>query len=266
VNVPAEVMAAAQKACIEAGLPEEIGALIGTPCNLALHPLLVPFIMPCANDHGYDLVRFAYSGDWCGSTHGEYQLLREIFDRLNIGVGVACEFGAWDGMTASNTFGFVKNGGWECVMMETDNNKFQDLLKTAENYPSIRPYRKTIHYLPGKGILLDEFFESIDPICNDLDLLSIDVDSCDYHIWKSLVKYSPKVVIIEANRLNLDVIQQEGIPHKGTLGGSTSYKPMIKLGEDKGYTLVATLHNLIFVRNNLVEKLILADPSLERSQ
>ena len=33
----------------------------------------------------------------------------------------------------------------------------------------------------------------------DLDLLSIDVDGQDYHIFNSLKKYKPKIIIIESN-------------------------------------------------------------------
>ena len=33
----------------------------------------------------------------------------------------------------------------------------------------------------------------------NFDILSIDVDSYDYQIWKSVEKYKPKIVIIEIN-------------------------------------------------------------------
>lgn len=34
-------------------------------------------------------------------------------------------------------------------------------------------------------------------IPNDFELLSIDIDSYDYQVWKSLKVYKPKIVIIE---------------------------------------------------------------------
>ena len=33
----------------------------------------------------------------------------------------------------------------------------------------------------------------------DLDILSIDIDSYDYWVWKAVEGYSPKIVIIEYN-------------------------------------------------------------------
>lgn len=33
----------------------------------------------------------------------------------------------------------------------------------------------------------------------DFDILSIDIDSCNYQVWASIKEYSPKIVIIEVN-------------------------------------------------------------------
>jgi len=139
-------------------------------------------------------------------------------------------------------------------MIETDPEKYKALLKTAEAYPSIKPYNETIHYNSEKGILLDDFLTS-NKISDDLDLLSIDVDSCDYQIWESLTKCRPKIVIVEVNNLNLDVIYQEGAVHKKHLEGSTAFPPMKRLGESKGYTLLTYTYNMIFARNDIFEVL-----------
>ena len=37
------------------------------------------------------------------------------------------------------------------------------------------------------------------PIPSDFDLLVVDVDGCDYWIWKRLENYRPRVVVIEIN-------------------------------------------------------------------
>jgi hypothetical protein len=61
-------------------------------------------------------------------------------------------------------------------------------------------------------------------------LLTIDIDGNDYHIWDSMQKYQPKVVIIEYNptipndikfiqEANFDVNQGSSLRAKIELGG-----------------------------------------------
>jgi hypothetical protein len=205
------------------------------------------------------------------ASHGEDGILEEIFlNRLNIQKGIACEFGAWDGMTFSNTYNLVKNYGWRCHMIESDPEKAKELRQTASKpgvdiipYEYIIDYKsrfivddKTNPFVPvaKQTITLEEFFEEI-KISPDFDLLSIDVDGPDYPIWQSLENYHPKIVIIEANNNDLDIIYKEGAHHKVHMEGSTSFNPMKKLGESKGYTLLTFTNNMIFARNDIFEKL-----------
>jgi hypothetical protein len=201
-------------------------------------------------DYGFRLLKH---GKLRGHSHtGEYGVLKEIFRRLGVTAGICCEFGASNGMATSNTYDLIESHNWLGVMMETNALSYNALSALGRRLPRIRAFNETIHYLPGKGTLLDDFLQSIE-MPRGFDLLSIDIDSCDYHVWKSLKNYKPKVVVIEVNNLDLDVIQREGVSHKH-LGGSTCFPPMKKLGEEKGYTLVAYTMNMIFLRNDLVEK------------
>ena len=188
------------------------------------------------------------------SQNGEDGIIEELLKRLNIQKGWACEFGAWDGKHLSNTFNLVANFNWNCVMIESDKEKFLDLQKTAIDYSNIRPLNKTVHYIEGYGDLLDDILDSTD-IPKDFHLLSIDVDSCDYHIWKSLKKYKPIIVIIECSGLKEYIIQREGAIHKKDKDGSTSLLPLKELGEQKGYKLLCNVGNLIFLRNDSYELL-----------
>ena len=45
---------------------------------------------------------------------------------------------------------------------------------------------------------LDDLLKQTD-IPNDFDILSIDIDTYDYQVWKSLKVYKSKIVIIEIN-------------------------------------------------------------------
>ena len=96
----------------------------------------------------------------------------------------------------------------------------------------------------------------------DFDLLSIDVDGIDWHIWNSLVKYKPRVVCIEFNPSmpnNVFYVQDDDV---STQKGS-SLRAMIELGKDKGYELVATTElNAIFVREELFPLFEIEDNSI----
>jgi len=189
------------------------------------------------------------------SQQGEDGILEELLKRLDIKDGSwACEFGAWDGKHLSNTFNLVKNSNWKCVMIEADEEKYADLYQTSKIYSNIHPVLGAIHYLNGHGQKLDEvLFETEIP--KDFDLLSIDVDSCDYHIWKSLEEYQPKIVIIEHSGLDDYIIQREGAIHKVDIDGSTSFHPIKELGEEKGYTLLCDTGNLIFMKDEEFDKM-----------
>ena len=202
-------------------------------------------------DYNMNLIKFAKN---IFSQQGEDGILEEVFKILNIKSGSACEFGAWDGKHFSNTFNLVKNHNWNCIMIESDKNKFNDLLSTAREFSNITAINEIVHYLPNKGRRLDEILSDT-LIPNDFDLLSIDVDSCDYHIWKSLNIYNPKIVIIEHSGLDDHIVQREGAVHKVDIDGSTSFHPIKELGDTKGYTLLCDTGNMIFLRSDIFNKL-----------
>jgi hypothetical protein len=129
------------------------------------------------------------------SQNGEDGIVEELLRRLDIKSGYVCEFGAWDGVYLSNTFNLIQKG-FKGVFIEGDKDKFQDLLKTCKNYPNIIPINAYVDY-EGENTL-DNLLQKTD-IPFDFELLSIDIDSFDYHVWRSLKLYRPKIVIIEIN-------------------------------------------------------------------
>lgn len=86
----------------------------------------------------------------------------------------------------------------------------------------------------------------------DFDVLSIDIDSYDYQVWKSITQYRPKIVIIEINSDAYPFDEQH--IHSERYQG-TAFLPMVQLGVQKGYTLVCHTGNLIFIRNDLFHHL-----------
>jgi hypothetical protein len=183
------------------------------------------------------------------SQNGEDGIIEELFNRLGIKNGHVCEFGAWDGIYLSNTFNLVKKG-FNAVFIEGDTEKYKDLLSTVKKYPTITPINAYVDHNDNENSLDNLLKKTNIPI--DFDLLSIDIDSYDYQVWKSLNLYKPKIVIIE---INSDIIDNPNHVHNGTTYQGTGFNATYQLGIEKGYTFVLHTGNMIFIRNDLFYKL-----------
>ena len=134
------------------------------------------------------------------SQFGEDGIIEEIFKRLDSKIKLdrwCCEFGAWDGVYLSNTCHFIRNLGFNAILIEANKNKVSELNK---NFPSdnVLKIQKTVTF-QGSNSLDNIFSETVIPL--NFDFLSIDIDGADYHIFDSIKKYKPKVVCIEFNPL-----------------------------------------------------------------
>ena len=184
------------------------------------------------------------------SQNGEDGIIEELLKRLEINNGWVCEFGAWDGIYLSNTFNLVKKK-FNAVFIEGDKNKYKDLLKTVETYPNIIPVNAFIEHNNTENSLDNILKTTTIPI--DFDILSIDIDSYDYQVWKSLEIYKPKIVIIEINssvKVNNEIHIHTPDKYQGT-----GFKPTYNLGIEKGYTFILHTGNMFFIRNDLFDKL-----------
>jgi len=184
------------------------------------------------------------------SQNGEDGIIEELLKRLNINNGWVCEFGAWDGIYLSNTFNLVEKG-FNAVFIEGDANKYNDLLKTVKNHQNIIPLNSFVDHNDTQNSLDNLLKKTNIPI--DFDILSIDVDTYDYQIWKSLKNYKPKIVIIEINS-SISTDNNYYI-HNALNYSGTGFKPTFNLGIEKGYTFVLHTGNMFFIRNDLFDKL-----------
>jgi hypothetical protein len=87
----------------------------------------------------------------------------------------------------------------------------------------------------------------------DIGVLSIDIDGCDYHVWRSIETHLPALCIIEFNpTIPAHVIYaQDDDPavHRGC-----SLAALTRLSSDKGYALVAAAEwNAFFMPRTLCE-------------
>ena len=188
------------------------------------------------------------------SQNGEDGVIREILSKLNhTDIDKWCvEFGAWDGIHLSNTYNLIKNKGYNAVLIEGDKEKFKDL---NENIPQ-KEVVKICRFVRFEGKdTLDGILKTT-PIPKGFDLLSIDIDGCDYHIFNSLEYYRPKVICIEFNPSIPNEVEYVQ-PKDFDIKRGASAKSIINLANKKGYDLVdMTLCNIFLVRNDLSEFVI----------
>jgi hypothetical protein len=180
------------------------------------------------------------------SQFGEDGIIEEIFKRLNkVSDKKCCEFGAWDGKYLSNTCNLITNHNWEAILIEADKKKFNEV---NINFPSkkIIKINKFVNFYGENSldnILENNFFNK------DFDFLSIDIDGCDYYIFESLSKFSPKVICIEFNPSisnKVEFIQEKNMK----INQGSSAKSIINLGLKKNYfPIAATYCNLFFIHN-----------------
>ncbi len=190
------------------------------------------------------------------SQKGEDGILEKVFEIIGAENKWCVEFGAWDGKHLSNTYNLMLNKGWSGVFIESDPKRTQDLVKTYKDNK--------------KAICLNAFvaFEGSNTLDNILaktsipksfDLLSIDIDGNDYHIWDSVQKYAPRVIIIEINPTippDIEFVQKKDM---NVTQGSSLFS-QFKLGKKKGYELVATTElNAIFVKREYFSLFGIAD-------
>jgi hypothetical protein len=131
------------------------------------------------------------------SQAGEDGIIEKILEVLPSNDKWCVEFGAWDGVFLTNTRSLICSKGFSAVLIEADKNRFLELQR---NYTQQKDRVITINRFVGfeDNDNLDRILSDT-PIPQDFDLLSIDIDGNDYHVWKRVSQYKPKVVVIEFN-------------------------------------------------------------------
>jgi hypothetical protein len=195
------------------------------------------------------------------SLSGEDGILEYIFTVIPKVNSWCVEFGAWDGKTFSNTYNLIANAGWKGVFIEADPVKFQDLLANYRSNSRVKCVNCFVTF-EGQNSLDNILQQAGTP--KDFDLLSIDIDGNDYHVWESLREFSPRVVVIEYNQTipsHVEFIQ----PRDMNVQQGNAPLSLVKLGKSKGYDLICvTEYNLIFVRAELLPSFDIADNRLSR--
>jgi len=167
----------------------------------------------------------AYARDVYSQT-GEDGIVAQALAMLPARNRWCVEFGAWDGKHLSNTFRLVEEDDYEVVLIEGDAEKYRRL---RADYP----YQDRGTFVHGLVGWTEQ--DGLDAILSgtaapqDFDLLSIDIDGNDYHVWAAVKKYRPKLVLIEfnptaSNRIDFSAAGCEVQPERQPGGGGEARK------------------------------------------
>ena len=155
------------------------------------------------------------------------------------------EFGACDGLCCSNTR-HLYDIGWNGIYIEPNQEWFQKLINNTDVEKAVC-INSFVDY-EGQNIL-DNIIDNTKFKNKKFDIISIDIDSYDFEVLKSINKYLPKVIIIEINSChspsNKDKVDIEIA--KNNIGQPLMI--MIEEAAKKNYFPLCYTGNLFLIKN-----------------
>ena len=177
------------------------------------------------------------------SRHGEDGIIAEIFKRIGAQNKWCVEFGALNGTHDSNVWTLIHGHGWSGVLIEADRTYFEKLTKAYKATPQAICLNVFISF-EGEN-KLDSIFART-PLPKDFDLVSIDIDGNDYHVWESLVEYRPRVIVVEFNpTIPNDIVFVQ--PRDMAVQQGSSLLALLQLGKKKVMSLSQLLTPMLFL-------------------
>jgi hypothetical protein len=193
-------------------------------------------------------------------------LIEEIIIRIIKPFSHFCiEFGAGNGVDHSNVRNLIARHGFGALLIDANDRLAKELQANYRDNPDVKTVQAFIY-----AETIESLFEA-NGVPAEPDLLVIDIDGNDYHVWKSITRYRPRVVIIEYNPSYLpgEYFVKEYEPDfvwNGDDYYNASITPLVELGKEKGYSLIHCVtggDNLYFVRDDLFHLFDIPDNSPE---
>lgn len=181
------------------------------------------------------------------SQFGEDALIEAVFKRIGTTNKWCAECGASDGLFFSNTRKLIEDD-WNAVLIEADEGSYEILDQRYADNSKVRTVQAFVGSQPGTR-LDDHLLSAGAPL--DMDLLVIDVDGPDYYLFNAVMKYRPRVIMVEFNP-NADrmFIPEPGGP------GQAGIDALRYVAQAKGYEQICcTQVNLICIRRDLAHLL-----------
>ncbi len=189
------------------------------------------------------------------SQNGEDGIIQEIFNRIGTTNKYFIEFGVENGLECNSTNLLYKQ--WSGLWIEGSKDHYQGIQTRFTDKLNNGQLKVKNQFITAENI--ESIFDSVDAP-TEPDLLSIDIDNNDYYIWQAMIKYQPRVVIVEYNSVfrpdtHFVVRYKSDRTWDGTSYFGSSLLALQQLADEKGYCLVGcvfTGSNAFFVRKDLV--------------
>lgn len=191
------------------------------------------------------------------SQRGEDGIIQYIVNQIDIPNKIFIEFGV-ENYTESNTRFLLVNNNWSGLIIDGSelNIKFikGDFIYWKYDLTACHSFitKENINRL------ISEYTS-----CEDIGLLSVDIDGNDYWVWEAITVVRPRVVICEYNSV-FGPEKQVTIPydpaftrrraHYSDLYFGASLAAFVRLADEKGYDFIGTAStgvNAFFVRKDL---------------
>ena len=194
------------------------------------------------------------------SQEGEDGIIEKVLEVINDNNHWCVEFGAWDGIHLSNTYNLITNRDYSAVLVEGNSKRFRELQKNLKENSNVNPINAFVGFEDDNG--LDSILKRTD-IPVDFDMLSIDIDGNDYHVWAAVKHYRPRLVVIEYNPTIPNPVEFVQARDMRITQGS-SILSLVKLAKQKGYELVAATYlNAFFVDSKYYGLFDIEDNSID---
>ena len=175
------------------------------------------------------------------SQHGEDGIIAHIFSKIGVVDGTFVEFGS-GGERGCNSSNLAINFGWRGLFIDGEESNVLDGIEYYSSFPQVKPgnvkfAQNWITKENINSIIKDNGFEG------EIDLLSIDIDGNDYHIFNALNIVKPRVIILEYNALlgkekQVTIKYDPKLIQYGAWYCGASLNALTKLANKKGYILV----------------------------
>lgn len=182
------------------------------------------------------------------SQNGEDGIIAKILEILPTRDHWCVEFGAWDGVYYSNTRELILTQNYSAILIEPVKSRFEKLKQNYRENPRVSTINSFVGFTEKEN--LDHILRQT-PIPKDFDLLTVDIEGNDHHIWRVMSEYRPKVVHLPYNPTiptEVDFVQAAD----PNVSQGPSLRGLCRLARDKGYELVCVNYNgAFFVRAEL---------------
>lgn len=210
-----------------------------------------------------NLVKFGYK---VYSQSDEDGILLEIFRRIGTSNKIFVEFGVGNGLE-NNTL-FLLFQGWTGLWIDGSSKDVSSIKKHLSKFIE-RGHLKLVNKFIYKENI-NEIIDSQD-ISGEIDLLSIDIDGNDHHIFNEINQINPRVVVMEYNAkfppplaCGMEYSARHIYSSNDCFGSSLAYQ--VDLMAIKGFHLVGcnlSGINAFYVRKDLAKDLFVEPFSAE---